>query len=87
MTDVMIAVCRGCGAELHHTFVNLGVSPLANSYVKASELNQAERFYPLHAMVCAQCFLVQLEAQATAGRDLHRLRIFFLLFGQLVRTR
>jgi 2-polyprenyl-3-methyl-5-hydroxy-6-metoxy-1,4-benzoquinol methylase len=61
----MTPLCRGCGAEVHHTFVNLGVSPLANSYVKPSELNQVERFYPLHAMVCAHCYLVQLEAQAT----------------------
>ena len=41
------------------------MSPLANSYVKADELNQMEPFYPLHVRVCDACFLVQLEAAAT----------------------
>jgi 2-polyprenyl-3-methyl-5-hydroxy-6-metoxy-1,4-benzoquinol methylase len=46
---------------LHHTFVDLGMSPLANSYLKPTQLNQMEPFYPLHAYVCEHCFLVQLE--------------------------
>jgi SAM-dependent methyltransferase len=45
---------------LCRTFVNLGMSPLANSYVKASQLNQMEPFYSLHVYVCESCFLVQL---------------------------
>jgi hypothetical protein len=55
------ASCRSCGATLRHTFVNLGMSPLANSYLKADQLNRIEPFYPLHAYVCAECLLVQLE--------------------------
>jgi 2-polyprenyl-3-methyl-5-hydroxy-6-metoxy-1,4-benzoquinol methylase len=46
---------------LEHTFANLGMSPLANSYIKPAQLNQIERFYPLHALVCDGCFLVQLQ--------------------------
>jgi 2-polyprenyl-3-methyl-5-hydroxy-6-metoxy-1,4-benzoquinol methylase len=57
----MAAVCRNCGAKLEHTFVDLGMSPLANSYLKADQLNQMEPFYPLHVRLCATCFLVQLE--------------------------
>ena len=53
--------CRFCGATLQHTFVDLGMSPLAESWVKPSELNHMERFYPLHVFVCDRCFLVQLE--------------------------
>ena len=53
--------CRGCGAELTRTFVDLGLSPLANSYVPAERKREGEAFYPLHAYVCDQCFLVQLE--------------------------
>lgn len=53
--------CRSCGAELRHSFVDLGMSPLANSNLEASQLNQMEPFYPLHAYVCQECFLVQLE--------------------------
>jgi hypothetical protein len=54
--------CRICGASVKHTFVDLGTSPLANSYLKPSQLNQMEPFYPLHAKVCDACFLVQLAA-------------------------
>jgi len=53
--------CRFCGASLHHTFVDLGMSPLCESYLSADELNAMEPFYPLHVYVCEQCFLVQLE--------------------------
>ncbi|MEA4907904.1 MAG: methyltransferase domain-containing protein, partial [Anaerolineaceae bacterium] len=53
--------CRFCGTPLQHTFVNLGVSPVANDYVSESRLNEMEPFYPLHVYVCEQCFLVQLE--------------------------
>ncbi len=58
------AACRSCGATLRHTFVDLGMSPLANSFVKPDQLNETEPIYPLHAYVCAQCFLVQLESVA-----------------------
>ncbi len=53
--------CRFCGIPLRHTFVDLGMSPLAESWLKPSQLNQMEPFYPLHVYVCERCFLVQLE--------------------------
>lgn len=53
--------CRFCGAPLSHTFVDLGMSPLCESYRNAEQLNQMEPFYPLHVYVCGDCFLVQLE--------------------------
>ena len=53
--------CRFCGSSLKNTFVDLGMSPLANAYVSREQLNQMEPFYPLHARVCDLCFLVQLE--------------------------
>jgi 2-polyprenyl-3-methyl-5-hydroxy-6-metoxy-1,4-benzoquinol methylase len=56
-----IGECRFCARSLEHTFANLGMSPLANSYIKPAQLNQVERFYPLHALVCNGCFLVQLQ--------------------------
>jgi hypothetical protein len=36
------------------------MSPMANSYIAAEALGDAEKFYPLHAYVCSQCLLVQL---------------------------
>jgi SAM-dependent methyltransferase len=37
------------------------MSPLSNAYLDATQLNGMERFYPLHAWVCGDCLLVQLE--------------------------
>jgi SAM-dependent methyltransferase len=56
-----IPECRFCGSPLHQTFVDLGVSPLSNAYLRLEQLSQMEPFYPLHARVCGQCFLVQIE--------------------------
>src|SRR5262249_56301435 len=53
--------CLACGALLRHTFVDLGMSPLCESYICETDLNRMEPFYPLHVYVCDQCFLVQLE--------------------------
>jgi hypothetical protein len=55
------AACRICGTALRYTFVDLGMSPLCENYLRQDELNQAEAFYPLHVFVCEQCFLVQLQ--------------------------
>jgi SAM-dependent methyltransferase len=59
--DAAAPTCRFCGAPLQHTFVDLGMSPLCESYVPADQLGAMEAFYPLHAKVCGSCLLVQLE--------------------------
>src|ERR1700730_7967780 len=56
-----MANCRFCHAPLHRTFVDLGMSPLCESFLTPQQLNQMEPFYPLHAYVCETCFLVQVE--------------------------
>jgi SAM-dependent methyltransferase len=56
-----MAGCLFCRAPLRHTFVDLGMSPLCESYLGAEQLDQMEPFYPLHARVCERCFLVQVE--------------------------
>lgn len=53
--------CLFCGTPLTHTFVDLGKSPLCESYLSAEQLDQMEPFYPLHVYVCAECYLVQLK--------------------------
>ncbi len=60
-TNVNCDCCRFCGSTLKHTFVDLGMSPLCESYVNPEQLNQMEPFYPLHVYVCSNCFLVQLQ--------------------------
>jgi SAM-dependent methyltransferase len=58
--------CRFCGSPLRHTFVDLGMSPLCESYLSRDQLNGMEPFYPLHALVCGECFLVQVESYVSA---------------------
>lgn len=58
--------CRFCRAELTRTFVNLGRSPLANSFLTVDQIGKMEPHYPLHAYVCEACLLVQLEEFETA---------------------
>jgi 2-polyprenyl-3-methyl-5-hydroxy-6-metoxy-1,4-benzoquinol methylase len=53
--------CRFCGGSLEHVFADLGVSPLANSYVSAEHRGAPQTFLPLCARVCSTCFLVQLQ--------------------------
>lgn len=60
--------CRSCSTELKHTFVDLGMSPVANSNIKPENSQQMEPFYPLHAYVCDSCFLVQLEQFQSPGQ-------------------
>lgn len=59
-------LCRLCSAELHHTFVDLGMSPPCESYLTADQLDAAEAFYPLHVRICDRCLLVQLPAYIPA---------------------
>ncbi|OLE49036.1 MAG: SAM-dependent methyltransferase, partial [Cyanobacteria bacterium 13_1_40CM_2_61_4] len=56
-----MAKCLFCSAPLRHTLVDLGMSPLCETYLTADQLNQVEPFYPLHVWVCERCFLVQVE--------------------------
>jgi len=58
--------CRFCGAALQRTFVDLGMSPLCETYPSASDLHRGEIYYPLHAYVCERCLLVQLEQYESA---------------------
>ena len=53
--------CRLCGAPLTTTFVDLGMSPLCESYLTTDQLDQMEPFFPLHVLVCEACYLVQLK--------------------------
>ena len=56
------ATCRLCGAQLTETFVDLGMSPLCESFISADRLDGPETFYPLHVRICTEWLLVQLPA-------------------------
>ena len=56
-----VAHCRLCGTRLNTTFVDLGMSPPCENFLRASEVDQMEMYFPLHVLVCDSCYLVQLK--------------------------
>lgn len=65
MNEPLRHACRFCSAPLEHVFADLGMTPLANSYLAPGSLRRMEPFYPLRALVCERCLLVQLEDYET----------------------
>jgi SAM-dependent methyltransferase len=59
--EACLLPCRFCGAPLTKTFVDLGKSPLCESFLRADQLDAMEPFFPLHVRVCDACYLVQLR--------------------------
>ncbi|MBO6781907.1 MAG: methyltransferase domain-containing protein, partial [Alphaproteobacteria bacterium] len=53
--------CRFCKSALTRSFADLGETPLANSYVDPSKAGTDDPAYPLHARVCDECLLVQVD--------------------------
>ena len=53
--------CRFCQTSLERTFIDLGMSPLCETYPSIEDFARGEHYYPLHTYVCGSCFLVQLE--------------------------
>jgi len=72
--------CRFCGTSFRHRVVDLGMSPLCESFLRADQLNQMEPFYPLHVWVCERCFLVQLEEYVT-GEEIFTDYAYFSSFS------
>lgn len=58
--------CRFCGTTLQHRVVDLGMHPLCESFLRADQVDTMEPFYPLHAWVCHECYLVQINDYVTA---------------------
>ena len=72
--------CRFCSAPLTQTFVDLGLSPLANSLVAEKDLERQEARYPLHAYVCSECLLVQL-GEFASPQDIFEDYVYFSSFS------
>ena len=72
--------CRFCGCPLTDTVVDLGMSPLCESYLGPDRLNSMEPFYPLHVYVCRECWLVQLE-QYVSAEDIFSEYAYFSSFS------
>ncbi|MEA2763271.1 MAG: hypothetical protein QOD47_2555 [Gemmatimonadaceae bacterium] len=72
--------CRFCGTSFRHRVVDLGMSPLCESFLAADQLNGMEAFYPLHVWVCEKCFLVQLE-EYVGGEEIFTDYAYFSSFS------
>ena len=66
MTASPLLECRLCKAPLGPAVVDLGATPLANSYLTPSQLFDPETYYPLQLHLCDRCALVQLPAVVPA---------------------
>jgi SAM-dependent methyltransferase len=53
--------CRHCGTELKLSLVDFGSAPPSNAYLTEQTLHLPEKWFPLRALVCEQCWLVQTE--------------------------
>ena len=82
MTQLPTYQCRFCGEPLRQTFVDLGLSPLCETYIDAAHLKDPELLYPLHSFVCEKCLLVQLPEHVTA-KEIFEEDPLLILFGQL----
>jgi hypothetical protein len=60
-------LCRLCGHLAEDTFVDLGMSPLCESILSHDQLDAMEQYFPLHVLVCRNCFLVQLREYVCAA--------------------
>jgi len=72
--------CRFCGISLRNCVVDLGMSPLCESFLGRGQLNRMEPFYPLQLWVCENCFLVQLE-EYVGGEDIFSDYAYFSSFS------
>jgi hypothetical protein len=81
MNASLLRKCRLCGAGLARTFVDLGMSPLCESYVAASNLDAHEVFYPLNVRICDSCLLVQLPAYVP-GEDIFSDYAYFSSYSE-----
>jgi SAM-dependent methyltransferase len=75
-----LPACRICGRALERTFVDLGMSPLCETFLTAEQLDGVEHFYPLHVRICDDCLLVQLEAYVP-GEEIFREYAYFSAFS------
>ena len=67
--NMTVNKCRFCDSIINVTFVDLGVTPLSNSFLKYNDLDKFEKRFPLKAIVCEKCFLVQIQIGRASCRE------------------
>jgi SAM-dependent methyltransferase len=74
--------CRFCGKELFYEFIDLGSSPLSNSFLTEKELNLPEVYYPLKLFVCDNCFLVQTDEYVKSKEIFNKNYVYFSSYSR-----
>ena len=75
-------LCRFCRTPLTRTFLDLGLQPLANSYLTSEQLAAGnEAVYPLHTRICDRCFLVQADHDVPAEAIFDEAYAYFSSFS------
>ena len=82
----MPARCRLCGHSLDHVFADLGTTPLANAFLSEGQLRDPESYYPLKALVCGGCYLVQLDVPVPPATIFQRYPYFSSYSDTLLAT-
>lgn len=72
--------CRSCGTGDLESVLDLGMQPLANNLLKEEDLEKSEPRFPLHLMVCMDCWLLQI-ADLIPPVDLFSDYIYFSSFS------
>jgi hypothetical protein len=74
--------CRFCDTPLTHTFVDLENSPPSNSFLRHSQLQEPETYFPLKLFVCPQCFLVQIDEFKKRDEIFNNEYVYFSSFSK-----
>ncbi len=74
--------CRLCNTKIEKSFLSLGNSPLANSFVKEEDLYKKEEYYPLDVYVCSSCKLVQVMDYVSSDVIFNPNYIYFSSFSK-----
>lgn len=74
--------CRACNELLTHSFCDLGLSPISNAFIKKQDLEASEVFYPLRALVCENCYMVQLSESHTSDAHFHEEYVYFSSYSK-----
>jgi hypothetical protein len=79
--------CRSCGEELH-PLIDLGVSPLCESFFSEEQANCGEIFFPLDVTLCHECWLAQI-GEFVASTDIFAEYAYFSSYSRawLAHTR
>jgi len=72
-----VSTCRSCGAPLTTVFVDLGMTPISNAFIRADQASFSEKFYPLRSFVCDACRLVQLDDFERPETHFHGEYVYF----------